>query len=142
MSLDQDHVCNTGLSLDLLGFNTTSNSTLKKLERPLKLDHVVYPGLSLGPIDQGFSVSPGSSSYSNNNYSISVKRSLDREKEFGGSHGEEVEVDKVSSRVSDEEEEEDQASPRKKLRLNKDQAAVLEDSFKEHSTLNPVCFYH
>lgn len=27
---------------------------------------------------------------------------------------------------------------RKKLRLSKDQAAVLEESFKEHNTLNPV----
>lgn len=27
---------------------------------------------------------------------------------------------------------------RKKLRLSKDQAAVLEDTFKEHNTLNPV----
>jgi hypothetical protein len=27
---------------------------------------------------------------------------------------------------------------RKKLRLSKDQAAVLEDSFREHPTLNPV----
>jgi hypothetical protein len=27
---------------------------------------------------------------------------------------------------------------RKKLRLSKDQSAVLEDSFREHPTLNPV----
>ena len=30
---------------------------------------------------------------------------------------------------------------RKKLRLSKDQSAVLEESFKEHSTLNPVSTY-
>lgn len=28
---------------------------------------------------------------------------------------------------------------RKKLRLSRDQAASLEESFKKHSTLNPVC---
>jgi hypothetical protein len=28
---------------------------------------------------------------------------------------------------------------RKKLRLSKEQSAFLEDSFKEHSTLTPVC---
>ncbi|KAI5065011.1 hypothetical protein GOP47_0019706 [Adiantum capillus-veneris] len=40
----------------------------------------------------------------------------------------------VSSRVSDEEES---GSARKKLRLSKEQSALLEESFKEHSTLNP-----
>ena len=34
--------------------------------------------------------------------------------------------------------EEDAETSRKKLRLTKDQSAVLEDSFKEHNTLNPV----
>ncbi|XP_074352740.1 homeobox-leucine zipper protein HAT4-like [Apium graveolens] len=35
-------------------------------------------------------------------------------------------------------EDEDGDNSRKKLRLSKDQAAILEDSFKEHNTLNPV----
>ena len=34
--------------------------------------------------------------------------------------------------------EEDAETSRKKLRLSKDQSAVLEESFKEHNTLNPV----
>ena len=34
--------------------------------------------------------------------------------------------------------DEDGDNSRKKLRLSKDQAAILEDSFKEHNTLNPV----
>ena len=39
-----------------------------------------------------------------------------------------------------EEENEDggDTAARKKLRLSKEQAAVLEETFKEHSTLNPV----
>eukprot|EP00249_Psilotum_nudum_P006301 c19619_g1_i2 orf=163-1107(-) len=40
----------------------------------------------------------------------------------------------VSSRNSDDE---DVGSTRKKLRLTKQQSALLEESFKEHSTLNP-----
>ncbi|KAB2004802.1 hypothetical protein ERO13_D11G212100v2 [Gossypium hirsutum] len=48
---------------------------------------------------------------------------------------EEVEVEKNSSRVS--EEDEDGVNARKKLRLTKDQSALLEESFKQHSTLNP-----
>lgn len=49
---------------------------------------------------------------------------------------EEAEVERVSSRVSDE--DEDAVNARKKLRLTKDQSALLEESFKQHSTLNPV----
>jgi homeobox-leucine zipper protein len=42
-----------------------------------------------------------------------------------------------SGGISDEEDGGD--GSRKKLRLSKDQSAVLEESFKEHNTLNPVC---
>jgi homeobox-leucine zipper protein len=44
----------------------------------------------------------------------------------------------MSSRGSDEEEG---GTTRKKLRLSKEQSALLEESFKEHSTLNPVRAY-
>lgn len=44
-------------------------------------------------------------------------------------------VGRASSRVSDEEEN---GLVRKKLRLSKEQSDSLEESFKEHSTLNPV----
>ncbi|KAE8665958.1 Homeobox-leucine zipper protein HOX27 [Hibiscus syriacus] len=48
---------------------------------------------------------------------------------------EEVDVEKNSCRVSDE--DEDGVNARKKLRLTKEQSALLEESFKQHSTLNP-----
>ncbi|CAA2954586.1 Hypothetical predicted protein [Olea europaea subsp. europaea] len=48
----------------------------------------------------------------------------------------EVEADRgASSKASDEEEN---GMARKKLRLSKEQSAFLEESFKEHNTLNPV----
>lgn len=48
---------------------------------------------------------------------------------------EENEMERASSRgISDEE---DGENCRKKLRLTKEQSAILEDSFKEHHTLNP-----
>lgn len=51
-------------------------------------------------------------------------------------NGEENETERASSRgISDEE---DGEGSRKKLRLSKDQSAILEESFKEHNTLNPV----
>lgn len=45
-----------------------------------------------------------------------------------------LELDRTSSRTSDED---DYSGSRKKLRLSKDQSAYLEESFKEHNTLNP-----
>ncbi|XWS43254.1 hypothetical protein CRYUN_Cryun16bG0087100 [Craigia yunnanensis] len=46
----------------------------------------------------------------------------------------EVETERASSRASDDDEN---GSTRKKLRLSKEQSAFLEESFKEHNTLNP-----
>ncbi|CAI9769674.1 unnamed protein product [Fraxinus pennsylvanica] len=46
-----------------------------------------------------------------------------------------TETERVSSRASDD--DENCLNTRKKLRLSKEQAAFLEESFKEHSTLNP-----
>lgn len=63
------------------------------------------------------------SSYSN----ASVKR--ERESE-------EAEMERVSSRVISDEDD-DGGNGRKKLRLTKAQSALLEESFKQHSTLNP-----
>ncbi|KAK1301814.1 Homeobox-leucine zipper protein HAT14 [Acorus calamus] len=48
--------------------------------------------------------------------------------------GEAAEAARASSRASDEDE---MGSTRKKLRLSKEQSAFLEESFKEHNTLNP-----
>ncbi|CAN1317172.1 Homeobox-leucine zipper protein HAT22 [Linum perenne] len=50
----------------------------------------------------------------------------------------EMEADqRVSSRNSDVDDDDAAGSVRKKLRLTKDQSALLEDSFNHHSTLNP-----
>lgn len=58
--------------------------------------------------------------------------------EFGGRNKRE-QHDGDGSRASDDDEN---GSTRKKLRLSKEQSAFLEESFKEHTTLNPVCPYH
>lgn len=86
----------------------------------------------------------GVSSFSNSS-SVVVKR--DRDLHVGGEVDVDVEVEErvLYSRVSTEEEldEDQEASPRKKLRLTKEQSSTLEDSFREHTTLNPVIIlYH
>lgn len=73
--------------------------------------------------------------------SISGKRS---EREAVGEDGEaeaEAEAERAScSRGSDDEDGGggDGDASRKKLRLSKEQSLVLEETFKEHNTLNPV----
>lgn len=58
--------------------------------------------------------------------SVSGKRSHDREENEG---------ERATSSLEDDGGD---AAARKKLRLSKEQAAVLEETFKEHNTLNPV----
>lgn len=71
----------------------------------------------------------GASSPNSTISSISGKRS-ERE------NIDELDIERACSRgISDEE---DAENARKKLRLSKDQSAILEESFKEHNTLNPV----
>ncbi|KAL2326908.1 hypothetical protein Fmac_020335 [Flemingia macrophylla] len=54
--------------------------------------------------------------------------------EFGGRNKREQQEGGEGCRVSDDDEN---GSTRKKLRLSKEQSAFLEESFKEHTTLNP-----
>lgn len=71
----------------------------------------------------------------NNNHSISGHR-MDLVV-YGGNDA--AEAERASSRASDE--DENGLNTRKKLRLSKEQSAFLEESFKEHNTLNPVSTY-
>ncbi|CAI9103211.1 OLC1v1001659C1 [Oldenlandia corymbosa var. corymbosa] len=56
-------------------------------------------------------------------------------RDFGAGANDVVEGERGSSRASDE--DENGPNGRKKLRLSKEQSAYLEESFKEHNTLNP-----
>ncbi|THU61295.1 hypothetical protein C4D60_Mb07t21790 [Musa balbisiana] len=72
----------------------------------------------------------GASSPNSTLSSVSGKRA-ERDTHLGDEH----DPDRACSRgISDEE---DGDASRKKLRLSKDQSAILEESFKEHNTLNP-----
>ncbi|KAJ7299028.1 hypothetical protein O6H91_Y321700 [Diphasiastrum complanatum] len=62
-----------------------------------------------------------------------VKREREAVQEFDAEHDRAFEV--ISSRAGSDEEE--GGNSRKKLRLSKQQSALLEESFKEQSTLNP-----
>ncbi|KAK9946331.1 hypothetical protein M0R45_011800 [Rubus argutus] len=97
----------------------------------LKYDQLLPSDLTLGPSDEGEPRGSNSSSPSGAVSSFSNSSSFRRmDRDLLGS-GEEVE------RVSEELYEDQAGSPRKKLRLTKEQSATLEDSFKQHTTLNP-----
>ncbi|XP_039062516.1 homeobox-leucine zipper protein HAT4-like [Hibiscus syriacus] len=69
------------------------------------------------------------------NSTISSSVSGKRSEREGNNGSNELELERASSHgVSDEE---DGDTSRKKLRLSKDQSAILEECFKEHHTLNP-----
>ncbi|CAL0327122.1 unnamed protein product [Lupinus luteus] len=120
----------------------------KKKENDSTKCNKAYPSLTLGPpkddeannqiatkteSDEYFhprASSPSAvSSFSNSSSIIKRERDQFEVEEF------ELEEKNPSRGVVVDEEN---GIPRKKLRLNKEQSAVLEDSFKEHSTLNPT----
>ncbi|KAF5739828.1 homeobox-leucine zipper protein HAT22 isoform X3 [Tripterygium wilfordii] len=145
-----DANCNTGLVLGL-GFNDHNHQEKKKKSInkviPLKSDHqYLFPSdLTLGPSSEEIitcwsASAPGkindlpqdtqqqqqtSSPSTTAISSFSNSNSVKKEREF-----EEVEVERGCY-------EDEEGSPRKKLRLTKEQSGVLEESFKEQSTLNP-----
>lgn len=97
-------------------------------------DEGAYPSLQLSESVNTTGMQRGGFSAIENS-PASLKR--DREKmgsENNNTNNSNNNMYEVSSRASDEEEG---ASTRKKLRLSKEQSALLEESFKEHSTLNP-----
>ncbi|KAL4273699.1 hypothetical protein GQ457_13G020720 [Hibiscus cannabinus] len=132
-----DDICNTALGLSL--------GCLVKQENFTQLDHQqkkkkLFPSLlSLGPSHDTYqsaidvhkqqgasSPSAAASSFSNSStFKKETDLAVDQEVE---------ELERVSSRVSEEDED---GCPRKKLRLTKHQYFILEDKFKEHTTLNP-----
>ncbi|KAJ6813688.1 homeobox-leucine zipper protein HOX19-like isoform X1 [Iris pallida] len=92
-------------------------------------DVVVYSSVPTTP------KAPPSSSHSSVSTFSPTACGVKREKDECA--GEEVEAERgSSSRASDEDDEED-GNVRKKLRLTKEQSALLEERFREHSTLNP-----
>lgn len=150
--MDLGDVCEIGLGLGLGSHNHFQQSDdyqqNNKKRQSLKCDDDLVPSLTLGPSGEGrsrgscgestdplqpqaSSFSAGVSSFSN---SSSVKRDRD---DLGGEETEahEIEVERVISSADQDDEE---VSPRKKLRLTKQQSATLEDSFQHHTTLNPV----
>lgn len=144
--MDFDGTFNTQLQLGLgLSFHdqTAEDCMKKKVKNPLKCKKKAYPSLTLGPDEaNNYNQPAASKSESYDQYlesSFSNSSSIIREADqqvVGG----EIEAEKVITRRMGDVDED--GNPRKKLRLTKEQSAVLEENYKEHSTLNPVSLFN
>ncbi|KAG6533288.1 homeobox-leucine zipper protein HOX19-like [Zingiber officinale] len=147
MDMDPQDLCDAGLSLGLAighGRATSTASTADHCRRRRHLRESASLTLSLGAgaddvlramqsstadtvEKEGRPVaSPCSAVSSFSSASAAVKKEKDVE-----------EAERVSNNCRASDEEEDNSCCRKKLRLTKEQSALLEDRFKEHSSLNP-----
>ncbi|CAH8326068.1 unnamed protein product [Eruca vesicaria subsp. sativa] len=141
-----DDSCNTGLVL-CLGLSVTpniyNNATKKSsatvdpsLTLSLSGESYMTKTVEMNVAGAGSQVCRQTSSHSGISSFSSGRVKREREvcgEEEAGETTERV----VCSRVSDDHEDEEGVSARKKLRLTKQQSALLEDNFKLHSTLNP-----
>ncbi|XP_020598622.1 homeobox-leucine zipper protein HOX19-like [Phalaenopsis equestris] len=121
MNQTVEEAYNTGLVLRLAcGAGSTGHRRWRRRDFSKKSEPSVQNTMLPGP-----SLTLG---FSDSDYSPSLAASLlDVKKE-------DEEMEKLSQRGSDEE---DEGSCRKKLRLSKEQSTLLEEKFREHSTLNP-----
>ncbi|KAI3442360.1 Homeobox domain-containing protein [Psidium guajava] len=137
-----DDMCNTGLVLSL-GLQTPFKIEAQRQAKP-GLD--IEPSLTLclsGANRAACDERPAAdhlyrqaSPLSHNSLSAVSSFSSPRVKRERDLSSEDAEVEtRGYSKASDE--DDDGANARKKLRLTKEQSALLEESFKQHSTLNP-----
>uniref|UniRef100_A0A1J3HM02 Homeobox-leucine zipper protein HAT9 n=1 Tax=Noccaea caerulescens TaxID=107243 RepID=A0A1J3HM02_NOCCA len=134
-----DDSCNTGLVLGLSLSSTPNNynnatkrSSSYKLEPSLTLSLSGDPSVTV--VTGADQLCRQTSSHSGVS-SFSTGRVVKRERDGGEDSPEEEET--TERVISDYHEDEEGVSARKKLRLTKEQSALLEESFKHHSTLNP-----
>ncbi|XVF75930.1 hypothetical protein PTKIN_Ptkin13bG0226500 [Pterospermum kingtungense] len=136
------------LQLDLLPFSPVPRTQPpSQLRFPWLTDNLLETGSSEGPgrgldvnrlplvavadeAEEGAALSSPNSAVSSFQLDFGFRNGSSR----GKRDLQEVEAERASSRASDDDEN---GSTRKKLRLSKEQSAFLEESFKEHNTLNP-----
>ncbi|OEL18059.1 Homeobox-leucine zipper protein HOX19 [Dichanthelium oligosanthes] len=144
MAQEDVHLDDAGLALGLsLGGGGTASeaarqSTSRRLSREARLPSplALEPSLTLSMPDEATATGSGGcggGAHSVSSLSVAgVKRERAEEAD-----GERASSTAAAARACAGAEDDDDGSTRKKLRLTKEQSALLEDRFKEHSTLNP-----
>lgn len=133
------------LQLDLLPFSPVprGHQAPSRIHFPWLTDNLVSepgsteaPGrrfdvnrISMDDADEGTAISSPNSAASSFQVDFGIRSGRDRKRDLDA-----IDAERASSRASDDDEN---GLTRKKLRLSKEQSAFLEESFKEHNTLNP-----
>uniref|UniRef100_A0ACD5X1V1 Uncharacterized protein n=1 Tax=Avena sativa TaxID=4498 RepID=A0ACD5X1V1_AVESA len=136
MAQEEAHDAGLALGLSLGGGGGGSGGDRSKSSRQARWEASsqcpLEPSLTLSMPDDTTvtaTASGGGGGHSVSSLSVGVKRERVEEAADLG--------EMVSSTAAAGAEDDDDGSTRKKLRLTKEQSALLEDRFKEHSTLNP-----
>jgi homeobox-leucine zipper protein len=147
MAQEDVHLDDAGLALGLsLGSGSGGASGAarhggisRRLSREVRLPspHPLEPSLTLSLPDEATATGSGGGGAAHSVSSLSVA-GVKRER-VDDAEGERASSTAALPRAcAGAEDDDDDGSTRKKLRLTKEQSALLEDRFKEHSTLNPV----
>lgn len=129
MAQEEVHDAGLALGLSLGGGSSSAHRSNNSSRLTLWEAPSAEPSLTLSmPDDPTMTGRTASGGVSSMSVGGAVKRERAEEAELG---------EMVSSTAVVAAEEDDDGSTRKKLRLTKEQSALLEDRFKEHSTLNP-----
>jgi homeobox-leucine zipper protein len=129
------HLSDAGLALGLSLGSGGASSEPPHHSRPRRASPCpLEPSLTLSMPDEATATASGCGAHSVSSLSVAgsgVKRERVEEAET-------AERASSTAALRSGAEDDDDGSTRKKLRLTKEQSALLEDRFKEHSTLNPV----
>ncbi|KNA23341.1 hypothetical protein SOVF_025660 isoform B [Spinacia oleracea] len=126
--------------LQKLPWNRSTDSFPPSSDRNSDSSRSFLRGIDVNRPAGGDEEDAGVSSPNSTVSTVSGKRSSgERDSTTTAGAGDEIEVERASSRgLSDGDDDDGGENSRKKLRLTKDQSAILEESFKEHNTLNPL----
>ncbi|XP_021757830.1 homeobox-leucine zipper protein HAT4-like isoform X2 [Chenopodium quinoa] len=123
--------------LQKLPWNRSTDSFPPSSDRNSDSSRSFLRGIDVNRPAGGDEEDAGVSSPNSTVSTVSGKRSSgERDSMTTAGAGDDIEVERASSRGLSDDEDGGENS-RKKLRLTKDQSAILEESFKEHNTLNP-----
>jgi homeobox-leucine zipper protein len=135
MAQEDVHLSDAGLALGLSLGSGGASSEPPHHSRPRRASPCpLEPSLTLSMPDEATATASGGGAHSVSSLSVAgsgVKRERVEEAET-------AERASSTATLRSGAEDDDDGSTRKKLRLTKEQSALLEDRFKEHSTLNPV----
>ncbi|KQK22747.1 homeobox-leucine zipper protein HOX19 [Brachypodium distachyon] len=134
MAQEEVHDAGLALGLSLGGGGGGDSSRRRRREASSSQQCPLEPSLTLSMPDDAATLSGGGVSSMS---AVKRERAEEEEEEEAAEMVSSTALQAAFGGAGAGAEEDDDGSTRKKLRLTKEQSALLEDRFKEHSTLNP-----